>query len=90
MWTKALLAAVLLAPAAFAQEFTLEQVRSYPFPQNLTAAASAPRIAWTFNERGLRNVYVAEAPDFRARKLTNYTRDDGPATSSLAARRFTG
>jgi dipeptidyl aminopeptidase/acylaminoacyl peptidase len=62
---------------SFAQNFSLEQVRSYPFPSGLTASAKLPRIAWVFNERGVRNVYVADAPDFTPRKLTNYTADDG-------------
>lgn len=77
-------AAILIAPALAAQDFTAEQVRSYPFPQNLTAAAAGARLAWTLNERGLRNVYVAEGPEFRARKLTNYTTDDGQELTSLS------
>src|SRR4030095_2221424 len=42
------------------------------------------RIAWAFNERGARNVWVAEGPDFRARKLTNYETDDGQELTSLS------
>src|SRR5690606_38114225 len=65
----ALLLAAAGAPAA-AQSFSLEQVRSYPFPNELTAAATGSRIAWALNEEGRRNLWVAEGPDFRARKLT--------------------
>ena len=36
------------APAA--ASFTLEQVKSYPFPTELIAAASGRRIAWSFEE----------------------------------------
>jgi dipeptidyl aminopeptidase/acylaminoacyl peptidase len=68
---------IVLNISIFAQNFSLEQVRSYPFPSGLTASAKLPRIAWVFNERGVRNVYVADAPDFTPRKLTNYTADDG-------------
>lgn len=88
-----LLAAVLLAgtatlpgPRALAQApapFTLEDILSYPFPDALTAAPSGNAVAWTFNERGLRNVYVAVAPDFAPRRLTAYTRDDGQELTSL-------
>ena len=64
--------------------FTLEQIKSYPFPNELTAAATGSRIAWAFNERGARNVWVAEGPDFRARKLTSYDNDDGQELTSLS------
>ncbi len=57
--------------------YSLEQVMSAPFATNLTAAASGERLAWTLNERGQRNVFVAEGPAFEARRLTNYTQDDG-------------
>lgn len=64
-------------PAAAQSSFTMEQVRSYPFPNELAAAANVARIAWAFNEEGRRNIYVAEAPNWRARKLTSYDTDDG-------------
>ncbi|PYS66972.1 MAG: peptidase S9, partial [Acidobacteria bacterium] len=67
-----------------AQSFTMEQIKSYPFPNELSAAASGSRIAWAFNERGLRNVWVAEGPDFKARRLTDYNVDDGQELTSLS------
>ena len=73
-----------IAPIINAQSFTMEQIKSYPFPNELTAAGSGSRIAWAFNERGLRNVWVAEGPDFKARKLTNYNLDDGQELTSLS------
>jgi dipeptidyl aminopeptidase/acylaminoacyl peptidase len=63
---------------------SLEALKSYPFPNELTAAATGSRIAWAFNEQGQRNIYVAEGPDFNARRLTNYTQDDGQELSSVA------
>lgn len=72
------------ASAAQPSVFTLEQVRSYPYPTELTAAANVDRIAWVFNENGQRNVYVAEAPNFVARRLTTYLQDDGQEISSLS------
>lgn len=47
---------VVLSAAAPASAFTLEQVMSAPFCDGLVAAARAPRIAWTVNLRGERNV----------------------------------
>jgi Tol biopolymer transport system component len=64
--------------------FTVEQIKVYPFPNELTASASGSRIAWAFNERGARNVWVAEGPEFKARRLTNYETDDGQELTSLS------
>ncbi len=65
------------------QGFTLEQVMSAPFSSGLTAAASVPRVAWVFNLRGERNVWVADAPKFEARQVTHYQGDDGQDIASL-------
>jgi Tol biopolymer transport system component/acetyl esterase/lipase len=67
-----------------AQSFTIEQVRSYPFPNELTASSTGNRIAWAFNERGIRNIYVAEGPAFSPRRLTAYTADDGQELTSVS------
>src|SRR5256885_6510729 len=69
---------------AASQSFTIEQIKSYPFPIQLTASATGSRIAWAFNERGARNVWVAEGPEFKARRLTNYQTDDGQELTSLS------
>ena len=74
---------VVASNARAQQSFTLEQVMSAPFPSNLTAAKSAPRIAWVLDEQGRRNIYVAEAPDFKARRVTAYLEEDGQELSSL-------
>ena len=77
---------VLVATPVAAQRpstFTLEQVASYPFPNELTAASTGSRIAWAMNEQGRRNVWVADAPDYRARQLTAYSVDDGQELTSV-------
>lgn len=83
----ALLAAVAVSwPAgdARAQErFTLEQIMSSPFPSGLTASPAHGTIAWVFNNRGARNIWVAAAPDFAARQLTTFSEDDGQAVGGL-------
>ena len=65
--------------------FPLEQVMSSPFPSELTAAAHGSRVAWVFDAKGVRNVWVADGPDFihTARQLTHYTADDGQPIASL-------
>jgi dipeptidyl aminopeptidase/acylaminoacyl peptidase len=69
------------ASLTFAQtsggSFTLEQVLSSPFPSNLVAAQHAGRVAWVFDAKGARNVWVADAPNFEARQVTRHTADDG-------------
>ena len=67
-----------------AQSFSFEDVRSYPFPNELTASATGMRIAWALNEQGLRNVYVAEGPAFTPKKITGSTSDDGQEITSLS------
>lgn len=81
-----LLPALLLSSlVVWAQSsFSLESVKSYPFPTELTAAATGSRIAWAVNESGKRNVYVAEGPDFAPRKLTAFNADDGQEITSLS------
>ncbi|MBL7864150.1 MAG: S9 family peptidase [Cyclobacteriaceae bacterium] len=66
------------------QGFSMSSVKSAPFPNELTASSEGSRIAWALNEEGKRNVYVAEGPDFKPRKLTNYTLDDGQEITSLS------
>ena len=78
--------ALLLAVAPLAGQqgsFTMAQVRSYPFPNELAAAATGSRIAWAMNEQGRRNVWVAEAPDWTPRKLTSYETDEGQELTSV-------
>ena len=72
---------------ASAASFTLEQVMASPFPSNLVAASQSPRVAWVFNAKGVRNLWVADAPDFAARQVTHYDGDDGLPIASL---RITG
>jgi dipeptidyl aminopeptidase/acylaminoacyl peptidase len=76
------LAFFLLATSLSAQPpFTLEQIKSYPFPNELTATGN--KLAWAVNEQGKRNIYVAEGPAFTARRLTNYQQDDGQELTSI-------
>lgn len=78
----AIFAAALIASPAAAQ-LTVEQVLSLPHISQLTAAPKGSRLAWVVNDRGVRNIWVAEGPDFRARQLTRYTEDDGQDLSQL-------
>ena len=79
----AAMAATAQVPAP-AGAFTLEQVLAYPFPDNLVASPTGSSIAWTFNERGVRNIYLGEGPEFQARRLTPYQHDDGQELTNLS------
>jgi dipeptidyl aminopeptidase/acylaminoacyl peptidase len=73
-----------MATCALAQQssFTLDRVLGASFPSSLTQSPSG-KVAWVSNLRGVRNVMVAEAPDYRARKITPYTEDDGQEIADL-------
>lgn len=75
-----------LVSAALAQtQFTVEQVLSSPFSSQLVAAAHGGRVAWLFDIKGVRNVWVADGPDFArtARQVTHYRADDGQQIASV-------
>jgi dipeptidyl aminopeptidase/acylaminoacyl peptidase len=75
---------LLLAPGMLgAQAPTLEGLLSAPFPTELVASPSAKAVAWVFDSAGSRNVWVAEAPAWTARRITPYTGDDGQEITGL-------
>src|SRR5580658_98235 len=79
----ALLFVCSLAFSASPTRFSLEQVMSAPFPSELTAAPQGGAVAWVLNQRGARNVWVADAPTYSGRLLTNYHDDDGQEIAQL-------
>ena len=66
------------------QNFSLDQIKSYPFPNELTGSSKSSKIAWAFDEQGLRNIYVAEGPEYTSRRLTSYMEDTGQELSSVS------
>jgi len=82
--TSAPLAATSLQQISRPGAFTVEQVLGFPSPENLVASPVGSTIAWTFNERGVRNVYVADGPAFEPRRLTPYREDDGQELTQLS------
>lgn len=62
---------------AVAQTFSLTEITSYPFPAELTSNPNSSQIALSINQKGRRNIYVGEAPEFILHKLTNYNNDEG-------------
>jgi dipeptidyl aminopeptidase/acylaminoacyl peptidase len=74
----------LLPIQMMSQNIPLSSFKNYPFPTKLCAAAKGAKIAWALDEQGRRNVYVAEGPLFKARKLTNFLNNDGQEITSLS------
>ncbi len=72
------------AGAAPREKVTLEQLLGSPFPTHLVAAPSGGKVAWVFNDRGRRNLWIAEPPDYTGRALTSYAQDDGQEIAGLA------
>ena len=75
-------AAVVPALARAQESFTLEQLLSAPFPSGL-ASGRTGTIAWVFNHRGVRNIWVAEPPGYQPRQLTVYDKDDGQEITGI-------
>ena len=69
--------------AAQGKQLSLEELLSVPFPDGLVASPAGGTIAWTFDESGSRNVWVARPPDYKAHKITLYSGDNGQEISDL-------
>ena len=88
-WLAILILSTLISTLFFpnglhAQKYTLEDILSTPFPSSLIAAQKVDRVVWVFDHRGMRNIWVAEGPDYKARQLTNYEKDDGQEIGELS------
>ena len=82
--TVALLADLSAAQRGAPESFSVDRILSLPAPDNLMASPVGSTLAWTFNERGARNIYVADGPDYLARRITAYMDDDGQELTHLS------
>ena len=71
------------APRAAAGKPTIQQFLKPGFPYELASADKADRVAWLSYEEGKRNVFTAAAPDFKAVRVTSFTKDDGIDLTNL-------
>ena len=74
----------LLALSPLFAADSIEQYLKAPFASELSAAPGGGKIAWILDERGARNLWVAAAPDYKGRRLTSYTEDDGQDLGEIA------
>ncbi len=77
-------AATVSSAAPGMSGFSIESVLGYPYPLHLVAGADGRTIAYVLDERGVRNVFVATAPYYAPRKVTDYTADDGQEITNLS------
>jgi dipeptidyl aminopeptidase/acylaminoacyl peptidase len=62
----------------------LEAFLSYPFYNELVAPENGSKLAWAETRQGVRNIWIADGPDFTPRRVTSGTQDDGQELSSVA------
>jgi dipeptidyl aminopeptidase/acylaminoacyl peptidase len=77
----------VVASAQGARCLTIDEIASAPFPYDLVAAPQGGAVAWIYNERGARNIWITEpgaTGKYIARRLTNYTADDGIDINGLS------
>jgi dipeptidyl aminopeptidase/acylaminoacyl peptidase len=63
--------------------YSIDQFLSPASPLEVSAARKVDRVAWVSYERGMRNVYVASAPDFKPTRITKFMNDDGVDVGSV-------
>lgn len=66
------------------QHFTMPQVLGYPYPSDMVSSPDGSAFAWVLNERGIRNIWVSQGPEYRSHRLTRYTDDNGQDLSNLS------
>jgi dipeptidyl aminopeptidase/acylaminoacyl peptidase len=71
--------ACIVLGTAHAGNLTIERITGAPFPSQMVAAPKGSAVAWVYNERGARNVWLAErhGRGYVSRRLTGYTGDAG-------------
>jgi dipeptidyl aminopeptidase/acylaminoacyl peptidase len=82
-WT--FLALLAFAPGGVAApaDFSMRQVLDYPFINEIAANRLGGHIAFVRILKGVRNVWVADAPSYAPRQVTHYTEDDGQEITQL-------
>ncbi|MBD3413809.1 MAG: prolyl oligopeptidase family serine peptidase [Candidatus Aminicenantes bacterium] len=65
------------------ESFHLEEIMSSSFPSHLKLSPKGDLVAWVFNSKGKRNIWIAQGPDYKAKRLTSYHQDDGQEIGDL-------
>lgn len=70
------------AAAALGAPVSIEAVMEAPYPSSLVASEKGNSVAWVFDTKGCRNIWVAQGA--HSRQITPYTADDGFDIGDLA------
>ena len=88
LWSAAAACAALFmtqAAGAHPAAFTLNDVMQAPFPYDMVAAPTGAAVAWVFDAKGCRNIWVRDpSHGAKARQITPYTEDNGFDIGELA------
>src|SRR6202050_964399 len=88
LWSAAAACAGLFmtqAAGAHPAAFTLNDVMQAPFPYDMVPAPTGSAVAWVFDAKGCRNIWVADpSHGAKARQITGYTGCDGFNIGDLA------
>ena len=74
---KILLVLTAFVTSSVCAQVTIENLLSVPFPTNLISSQDGEHIAWVFNDKGVRNLFAADAKDLKVRMLTDNKNDNG-------------
>ena len=90
LWSAAAACAALLMTQTLAAGphpagFTLSDVMQAPYPYDMVAAPTGSAVAWVFDAKGCRNIWIADpSHGAKARQVTPYTDCDGFNIGELA------
>lgn len=62
----------------------LRELLNIPYIGDIKGASNSDRLIFTVNEKGRRNIYIADGPDYIVRKVTNFEEDDAQEITSLS------
>ncbi len=63
---------------------SVRAIASAPFPTAMVSSPSGTSVAWVQNAEGARSIWVADAPQYAARRVVDFKTDDGQELSELA------
>jgi dipeptidyl aminopeptidase/acylaminoacyl peptidase len=88
LWSAAAACAALFmtqAAGAHPAAFTLNDVMQAPYPYDMVPAPTGSAVAWVFDAKGCRNIWIADpSHGAKARQITPYTDCDGFNIGDLA------
>jgi dipeptidyl aminopeptidase/acylaminoacyl peptidase len=62
---------------------TIDNLLSPAFPTDLKSSADGNTLAWVFNNKGSRNIFVADGNGNNVKQITGYSGDDGIEINSI-------